>query len=143
MLRFGHRQVRARGVARPGTETRADVTTPRRRRDADTTLRPAGTATETKQSWGSLPPGARLGLPVLDQGAPVVPANWDALVSRVQERLDAPARPAGAPPDCYVSYVVEPRTIEFYSGGHAGFMNDRWLYVRDGDAWRLPIRLQP
>ena len=49
-----------------------------------------------------------------------------------------------SPPACYEAFVLEPRTIEFYSGGHDRFLNDRYLYVKKKDgAWDAPRRLQP
>ena len=46
------------------------------------------------------------------------------------------------PHDRYSAYVLEPQTVEFYSGGHAGYVNDRFLYVRaPGGAWDR-MRLQ-
>ena len=115
VLRSGHRQVRVRGVARRAT------------------------ADERARSWRAQPPGARSSLPHLDQGAPVGEKAWAALAESLRAApLDA------SPPACYEAFVLEPRTIEFYSGGHDRFLNDRYLYVKKKDgAWDSPRRLQP
>ena len=49
-----------------------------------------------------------------------------------------PTRPA-----CFTAFFLTPRTVEFYSGGHENYANDRWLYVRRaaGDEWER-LRLQ-
>ena len=43
----------------------------------------------------------------------------------------------------FVAMILEPSCVEAYSGGHAGYVNDRWLWVRAADGrFALETRLQ-
>ncbi|CAK0811619.1 unnamed protein product [Prorocentrum cordatum] len=105
-----------------------------------------GTADETLASWRAQPLGARLGLAMLRQGEPSSEAAYEELRAAFaeQRQLSVDAQPAPACPHAgYSAFVLEPTSFEFYLGGHPGFLNDRFLFVRDdgADAWRR-MRLQ-
>ena len=123
VLRWGHRQVRVRGRMREGS------------------------AEETADSFRLQLKGFRLGLPMLQQGQPIdeaghvaLRARYDAAASRCKGALGDSA--PNSPPSGYSAYVLEPACVEFYSGGHPGCINDRFLYVREGDATWTRTRLQ-
>lgn len=121
VLRWGNRQCRVRGVMRQGTPEQCE------------------------SCFRGQPPGAQIGIPWLDQGKPIDEAGHQALVARFQAvRAVGGAAPDRCPTN-YVAFCLEPRSIEFYSGGHEGFLNDRWLYVAkpelSRDAWEC-LRLQ-
>lgn len=120
VLRLGQRQVRFRGTMRLGDDTESDA------------------------AYRRLTRGAQLGLKVLRQGQP---CDGDAAQARLVERWQAlrdadDASPLSRPPD-FAAFVLEPSTIEFYSGGHAGYVNDRWLYAHASDGrFEVQGRLQ-
>ena len=91
-------------------------------------MRP-GTAEENEAVFRDQPPGATVGLPMLKQGHAIDEAGHASLVARWEAAWANGATTPACPP-CYVAWRLEPHSVEFYSGGHAGFMNDRYLYVR-------------
>ena len=46
------------------------------------------------------------------------------------------------PPQNYAAYALRPSSFEFYSGGHPGYVNDRFLFLKDGSASWSIRRLQ-
>ena len=123
VMRWGQLQARIRGTMRKGTPD------------------------ETAHAFAGLPLGAKLGLPLLSQGKPVDEAGYAAIAAAYAAKADAfESSPTKEAPPCptgiYSAYVLEPRCVEFYSGGHPGYVNDRFLYVRtSGGAWER-MRLQ-
>jgi pyridoxamine 5'-phosphate oxidase len=65
-------------------------------------------------------------------------ATLDEVVHEVAERFGAGEIPR---PPFWGGYIVRPERIEFWQG-QAARLHDRFLYVREGDAWRLE-RLAP
>lgn len=118
VMRWGNQQVRCRGRMRKGS------------------------ASETESAFAGLPVGAQLGLPLLEQGAPIDDAAYAKVAAAYEEKaMLQQSNSNPCPHDRYSAYVLELQTVEFYSGGHAGYVNDRFLFIRDGAAWKR-IRLQ-
>ena len=118
VLRFGQRQVRVRGELRLDDSRSSD-------------------------SFGRVMSTARQGLHLLQQGVKIDEDAWQQLRSRLPRSTsgDAPM-----PPSSYAAFVLEPHSVEFYSGGSPFYFNDRFLYVRRGSAeagFAPPERLQP
>ena len=80
------------------------------------------------------------GQPIDEAGHVALRARYDAAASRCMGALGDSA--SNSPPSGYSAYVLEPACVEFYSGGHPGCINDRFLYVREGDATWTRTRLQ-
>ena len=121
VLRWGQKQARVRGVVRKGT------------------------ADETEASWSGMPPGVRLGLPLLRQGKETNEQEHEALMRAAIRELRRDVPPE-CPHDVYAAFKCTPSSVEFYSGGHPSYINDRFLYVHDGadartSSWRR-MRLQ-
>ena len=104
VLRFGLRQVRVRGRLSMGDERASDA------------------------AWLRLTSDARAGLSELNQSEPIEDADHDALKARVEERIARRERPwhSHGRPESYRAFVLEPTSFEFYSGGHPGYVNDRY-----------------
>ena len=46
-------------------------------------------------------------------------------------------------PETFHEYVLVPEALEFYSGGHEGYVVDRFVYARGSDGrFRAPARLE-
>ena len=111
VLRFGQRQIRVRGEAEvlfnePETSDRL---------------------------FSSLPTPIKIGLPLLDQGKPATEEMYAQLKTDVEKRMKAVADGSDPPPlrpNRYVGFRLKADSFEFYSGGHASYINDRYLYVR-------------
>lgn len=119
VFRWGQRQVRVRGTIQQGT------------------------VEQTKASWDGLPAGPRRGLARLNQGQPVDERVYNAVRAEVEsECLSAKhASIPLCPHDRYRAFLLAPTSIEFYSGGHVGMVNDRFLFVRRAQEWER-MRLQ-
>ena len=117
VLRWGNLQCRVRGVVHRGTQA------------------------QCKLCFRNQPPGAQLSLPLLDQGQPIDEAGFANIAAAVEAEKHARSVPHC--PKNYVALRLEPSTLEFYSGGHRDFLNDRWLYIRQEPAAWKRIRLQP
>ena len=117
VVRHGQRQVRIRG------ELRLDES-------------------KATESFRRVAPSAQHGLAVLQQGAPIDEAGWSSLAAKVDASLERAGEVP--PPDDYVAFILTPRTIEFYNGGHPNYLNDRFLYVRAMAScdFAAPMRLQ-
>lgn len=126
VLRFGQRQVRVRGALRL-VDSKAAL------------------------SFSRVAPAARVGLSILEQGNQIDEATHRTLAVRIDQLLtDKHEATLVEPPPSYTAFVLTPATIEFYSGGHPAYLNDRFLYVRaatstpptPGCSFAEPIRLQ-
>lgn len=94
---------------------------------------------ESLEYFLSRPFGSRIGAWVSDQSA-VIPSR-DVLVDRFDELKKQYADGNVPKPGGWGGYRLLPRTIEFWQGG-ADRLHDRFLYTRDGAAWRIE-RLSP
>jgi pyridoxamine 5'-phosphate oxidase len=109
------RQVRIRGPVEPLSEAASDEYFAARPRDAQI------------GAWAS--PQSE---PLPDR------ATLDARVDEVDQRFSAGEVPR---PSFWGGYALRPEQIEFWQG-QAGRLHDRFLYTREGEAWRLE-RLAP
>ena len=92
---------------------------------------------------------------MLRQGEPIDEASYTAIEKRYQAvSANTSSADSLEPPPNYSAFLLTPRSVEFYSGGHPGYINDRFLYVcaddteggargaqDDAHSWKL-IRLQ-
>jgi len=121
LFRWGDRQIRVRGKAE------------------------IGDAQESNAAFGRLPRHCQLGLTVLKQGSQIdekqhkdSKAAYDKQVAKYS--LDAV--PEVPRPAEYTAVVVKPDTFEFYQGGQAGYINDRFIFGRSSGRFPLIGRLQ-
>jgi len=106
--RDGHRQVRVRGRA-----VIAGATSPL-----------------SQEAYERLTPGCRFGLTMLDQGRAIDESEHARLLRRFDDEFDSDAASTLKCPAHYTQFVLAPDSFEFYQGGHPGYCNDRFLYVR-------------
>ena len=120
VLRLGQRQLRFRGKIRFGSDA------------------------ESEAAFGRLSRGAQIGLQLLRQGevCPSEQAHGE-LEGRWRALADTDNGGRWPRPQDFVAMILEPSCVEAYSGGHAGYVNDRWLWVRAADGrFALETRLQ-
>jgi pyridoxine/pyridoxamine 5'-phosphate oxidase len=119
VLRLGQRQIRFRGEVRFGSRE------------------------ESRAAFGRLPRGSQIGLQLLRQGEACADEAYAECKRCWRALADADEGGDWRCPDDYVAMILEPCTIEAYSGGHPGYINDRWLWVRSDDGrFILETRLQ-
>jgi len=112
VLRWGQRQVRVRGTVRLGNSEESDA------------------------MFRRLSSGQQMGLTFLQQGRRTSETEHDAALEKFLTMSAASNRGDGnlqqvTRPESYSAFVLEPETLEFYQGGHPGYVNDRLLYVRE------------
>ena len=120
VFRWGDQQVRVRGEAR------------------------LGSARESDAAFARLQRGQQLGLSLLRQGQPADEVRHAALTS-AWSALAAKDDNAPVPrPEHFTAVCIRPVSFEFYQGGSASYINDRWLFCRtpDGSGFRLVGRLE-
>jgi len=94
---------------------------------------------ESVEYFRSRPRGSRLGAWVSEQSAEI--ESREVLLRRLAE-LEAEFGEGEIPkPDFWGGYRVVPDSMEFWQGGHDR-LHDRFLYRREGGAWRR-VRLSP
>lgn len=117
-------------------------------RDGDRQIRIRGMASvagpgeaASRDAYANLSAGCRYGLTLLHQGQPIDEAQHHKLLARF-DRDFCPDLQLLEAPDNYTALLLQPSMFEFYQGGHAGYINDRFLYMRKGDSFTLHSRLQ-
>lgn len=121
VFRWGDRQVRVRGRAR------------------------LGDAVESDNAWITLSREQRLGLTLLQQGEPcsemghvAISKAWRSLALKHGCNGDSNAGAAHGTliprPQHFSALIVQPESFEFYTGGHPGYVNDRFLYTRRAES---------
>mmetsp|Transcript_35452 Transcript_35452/g.89293 ORF Transcript_35452/g.89293 Transcript_35452/m.89293 type:complete len:257 (-) Transcript_35452:37-807(-) len=122
LFRWGDRQIRVRGRARC-----------------------VGDGPESDAAFKRLPRHCQLGLLCLRQGTSIDEGEHGASLRAYEDKvanfgLDPDRGPPVPRPANYTAVVVEPHCFEFYQGGKPGYINDRFLFVREAHTGAFPLK---
>jgi len=122
LFRWGDRQIRIRGRAKTH-----------------------GDGPESDAAFARLPRHCQLGLLCLRQGTNISEDEHCASLQSYSEKvanfgLDADGGLSIPRPANYTAIVVEPHCFEFYQGGKPGYINDRFLFVREAATGAFPLK---
>merc|ERR1712039_1045335 len=122
LFRWGDRQIRIRGRARC-----------------------VGDGPESDAAFERLPRHCQLGLSCLHQGTRINEEEHRASLRAYADKvanlgLDTNCGPPVPRPANYTAIIVTPQCIEFYQGGKPGYINDRFLFVREAHTGAFPLK---
>jgi len=121
LFRWGDRQIRIRGKAEIGSDQ------------------------ESNAAFSRLPRHCQLGLTILKQGSQIDEKQHHASKAAYDKQVAKYGLDSGLAvprPADYTAVVVQPDTLEFYQGGQAGYINDRFIFGRSSGRFPLITRLQ-